>query len=509
MTILSQSHIVAYPVQAWGHCRPLVTLVARFVTLRPVHVTFLTTNRYYDKVKAELARNFGPGEETRANKIRVISIGEWKPDACNERFKATWAELCAAEEIKCAKTAITHYALPEPQAAIVDSFAVAPIATIKKISGNTVKIYGWYPASTLAMFYLLGPERWGGIGDVHAKAGVEAMQTGRTYEEVVSEMLYVPKGKVVRVPGLPPMYDYEYHPQDFPVPVDIGIGLFPRIYQALGSCDGVFLFTAESYEPEAVAASRLLLAKTGRSAYTCGPLLPPAGSHAVIHEKRQSKQGVEIQNFLDATLKTSGEKSLLYISLGSHFWPVKSPEKLWAFLDVVIERNIPFILSHAPYTEHIPDQVKEKVKIYGKGLLSSWSPQQTILEHPVTGWYVTHGGHNGVNEAIHAGVPMILWPFVGDQPLNAIHLSDTLRVAYELLEVRTGYGLKQIYRNGCRPVGTLDAVKNEARVVLAKAFGEDGAQKRERLKALTRALDHEWEAGGTSLRDVTAFLNSL
>lgn len=103
----------------------------------------------------------------------------------------------------------------------------------------------------------------------------------------------------------------------------------------------------------------------------------------------------------------------------------------------------------------------------------------------------------------------ILWPFVGDQPLNAIHLSDTLRVAYELLEVRTGYGLKQIYRNGRRPVGTLDAVKNEARVVLAKAFGEDGAQKRERMKALTRALDHEWEAGGTSLRDVTAFLNSL
>ena len=71
---------------------------------------------------------------------------------------------------------------------MTQAFAVAPVATIRKMSGNTVKIYGWYPASTLAMFYLLGPERWGGMGDVHAKAQVEAQQTGRSYEEVVFEV---------------------------------------------------------------------------------------------------------------------------------------------------------------------------------------------------------------------------------------------------------------------------------------------------------------------------------
>ena len=103
----------------------------------------------------------------------------------------------------------------------------------------------------------------------------------------------------------------------------------------------------------------------------------------------------------------------------------------------------------------------------------------------------------------------ILWPFVGDQPVNAVHLTDNLQVAYELIEVRTGFGLKQIYRTRRQPIGTLDAVKDEARDVLAKAFGEDGVQKREKLKALTRALDHEWEVGGSSLRDVKAFLEGL
>lgn len=57
-------------------------------------------------------------------------------------------------------------------------------------------------------------------------------------------------------------------------------------------------------------------------------------------------------------------------------------------------------------------------------MLSPWTPQQFILDHPVglhvrlvlpqpsadseiqgAGWFVAHGGHNGVTEAISAAVP--------------------------------------------------------------------------------------------------------
>ena len=110
---------------------------------------------------------------------------------------------------------------------------------------------------------------------------------------------------------------------------------------------------------------------------------------------------------------------------------------------------------------------------------------------------------------VHNPLCRIFWPFGGDQSLNAVHMSDNLKVAYELIEVRTGHGLHEIYRNGRKPIGTIDAVKDEARDILAKAFGEDGAQKRERLKALTQALKHEWEEGGSSLRDMSAFLDNL
>ena len=103
----------------------------------------------------------------------------------------------------------------------------------------------------------------------------------------------------------------------------------------------------------------------------------------------------------------------------------------------------------------------------------------------------------------------IFWPFGGDQPLNAILCAEKHETSYELLEVRSGHGLRPICRTGYTPSGTIDAVKAEARDVLTNAFGKDGAAKRERLQALRKAVLGEWEEGGASRRDVEAFLNSL
>ncbi len=79
--------------------------------------------------------------------------------------------------------------------------------------------------------------------------------------------------------------------------------------------DGAILFTPESYEPEAVKAYKGWFAETGRPAYVSGPLLPSASKKTANEsEKKLSKESAEIQEFLDETLKTSGEKSLIYVS---------------------------------------------------------------------------------------------------------------------------------------------------------------------------------------------------
>ena len=85
--------------------------------------------------------------------------------------------------------------------------------------------------------------------------------------------------------------------------------------RTLEKADGMLIFTPESYEPEAVAATRAWYAETGRPVYTTGPLLPSASkSTAMANEKKMSSESNAIVDFLDETLKTSGEKSLVYVS---------------------------------------------------------------------------------------------------------------------------------------------------------------------------------------------------
>ncbi|KAH9858632.1 UDP-Glycosyltransferase/glycogen phosphorylase [Lenzites betulinus] len=511
MTASIDKHVVAFPYQAWGHARPLSILATRMVKLRPVYVTILVHDGFLERVKAEIVRGFEPHEHDYAKRIRVATVGlalMMTSLESDEQFKLVWEKLVAEQPITCTKTQEVLPALPKPDAVIIDLFAVRPFESIKEVSGDQVKVFNWHPALTYEMFWYWGPEKLGGCGNVHKKVSEEAERTGRQYIEVLQEMAWKPKGEVVRIPAFPPIYDYEHFPQAFPPAGDMMVEVFPRVHATLAGGDGVLLFSSESYEPEAVAAVKAWYAETSRAAYVVGPL-HPSGSQAAASEKKQSKEAGEVQALLDSTLKASGEHSLLYISFGSIFWPI-NPEAMWAALEVIMELNIPFILSHASPFAVVPDDIREKVKSYGKGVISAWTPQQAILDHPATGWFMAHGGHNGVMEALSAGVPQILWPFIGDQPLNAIYMSDVLNIAYELIEVRSGpSGLHPIYRNGKTPVGTIEAMKEELRGVLGKAFGEDGAQKRQKVLALREQVSRDWSEGGSSLRDVSAFLAGL
>lgn len=55
-------------------------------------------------------------------------------------------------------------------------------------------------------------------------------------------------------------------------------------------------------------------------------------------------------------------------------------------------------------------------------LLVDWLPQNDLLAHPKTRVFVTHGGTNGVQEAIYHGVPVVGLPLFLDQPDNVSRL---------------------------------------------------------------------------------------
>lgn len=79
-----------------------------------------------------------------------------------------------------------------------------------------------------------------------------------------------------------------------------------------------------------------------------------------------------------------------------------------------------------------------------------------------------------------------------------------------MIEVRTGeHDLMPIYRTARKPVGTLEAVREEARSVLDKAFGKDGEKKCANILKLRETLTGAWEEDGASRLAFERFTNVL
>lgn len=55
-------------------------------------------------------------------------------------------------------------------------------------------------------------------------------------------------------------------------------------------------------------------------------------------------------------------------------------------------------------------------------VINDVTQNHSILGHPKTKAFVTHGGANGVFEAIYHGVPMVGLPLFADQPDNIIYM---------------------------------------------------------------------------------------
>ncbi|KAF4013027.1 hypothetical protein G4228_004613 [Cervus hanglu yarkandensis] len=59
-----------------------------------------------------------------------------------------------------------------------------------------------------------------------------------------------------------------------------------------------------------------------------------------------------------------------------------------------------------------PDTLGPNTRLY------KWIPQNDLLGHPKTKAFITHGGTNGIYEAIYHGIPMVGLPLFADQPDN-------------------------------------------------------------------------------------------
>ena len=206
------------------------------------------------------------------------------------------------------------------------------------------------------------------------------------------------------------------------------------------------------------------------------------------------------------------------------------------------------IFAHASPFSKISEQLIEKVKSSGVGKLTTWSPQQFILNHPVLYPYLYFTCPDSIltikyfyrqpdgsfptavsivllnllgavslcnvlhSIITHLGTYLfcrICWPISADQPAAAAHLTENLNVAFELFQVRTWDGHKPLAsaRNGRAVKGTREAMGIEIRQTIDLCRSEKGKEMRRNAEQLKMKFTQAWEEEGMARQEIRKLLH--
>uniref|UniRef100_R7WBP1 UDP-glycosyltransferases domain-containing protein n=1 Tax=Aegilops tauschii TaxID=37682 RepID=R7WBP1_AEGTA len=190
-----------------------------------------------------------------------------------------------------------------------------------------------------------------------------------------------------------------------------------REAERLSLPDAVLLNTFDALEQPVLDAMRAVLPPM----YPVGPLHLHA-SNVVPTGTPLDGLGSNLwkeQDGLLAWLDGHGAGAVVYVNYGSV--AVMTTEQLLEFGWGLADSGYAFIWNVRPdlvrgETAVMPPEFLASV--HGRAMLTTWCPQAEVLGHEAVGVCLTHSGWNSTRESISAVVPMLCWPFAGEQQTN-------------------------------------------------------------------------------------------
>ncbi|XP_059666346.1 7-deoxyloganetic acid glucosyl transferase-like [Cornus florida] len=171
--------------------------------------------------------------------------------------------------------------------------------------------------------------------------------------------------------------------------------------------------------------------------YTIGPLHLHVKTRLIQETKSSSLNSTTCLWEQDRScltwLDSQPLKSVIYVSFGS-ITPM-TKDQVMEFCHGLVNSGKRFLWVIRPdsvkgWEGQIPAEVREGTK--ERGYIVGWAPQEEVLAHQAVGGFLTHSGWNSTLESMVVGVPMICWPYFGDQQVNSRFVSEVWKLGLDM-----------------------------------------------------------------------------
>ncbi|KAM5580246.1 hypothetical protein ABKV19_009807 [Rosa sericea] len=189
-------------------------------------------------------------------------------------------------------------------------------------------------------------------------------------------------------------------------------------------------------------------------------------------------------------LENKAPNSVVYVNFGSV--AVLTPKQLVEFGWGLANTKFHFFWVIRPdlvigESAILPPELVAETK--ERGLIASWCPQEQVLNHPSVGGFLTHCGWNSTIESLTAGVPMLCWPFFGDQQTNCFYTCNKWGIGMEISN---------------------DVNRDEVEKLVRELMeGEDGKKMKTKIMEWKKLAEEATAPDGSSFRNLDNLVNRI
>lgn len=241
-----------------------------------------------------------------------------------------------------------------------------------------------------------------------------------------------------------------------------------------------YLILTSIYELEP-SVTDIIKSQYSMAVYSIGSVKPHQST-----EKENSSSEVDYFKWLDS----KPPNSVVYVSSGSFL--SASSTQIDEIAAGLCESGVPFL-----WVVRV-DQLDKLREFCGdKGLVVDWCDQMNVLTHSSIGGFWSHCGWSSSRESVSAGVPVLTFPLMLDQPINSNLIVDDWKIGWR---VKKNIGFNVL-------------VTRDEIVRLLRKFMDSGNDEvigmRKRAKELQKVYQQAVGHGGSTDANIKEFLSEI